>query len=57
MDFILSDEQRAIEDGINQIMLGFPDDYWLEKDNPNLFIIISAILHLIAGITTLEARS
>ena len=32
MDFILSEEQRAIEDGINQTMLGFTDDYWLEKD-------------------------
>ena len=32
MDFILSEEQRAIEDGIHQIMLDFADDYWLEKD-------------------------
>ncbi len=32
MDFILSEEHRAIEDGINQTMLGFTDDYWLEKD-------------------------
>ena len=32
MDFILSEEQRAIEDGINQIMQEFTDDYWLEKD-------------------------
>ena len=32
MDFRLSDEQRAIEDGIGQIMSDFDDDYWLEKD-------------------------
>ena len=32
MDFILSEDQRAIEDGIRQIMLEFADDYWLEKD-------------------------
>ncbi|MBT6094375.1 MAG: acyl-CoA/acyl-ACP dehydrogenase [Rhodospirillaceae bacterium] len=32
MDFMLSEEQRAIEDGIGQVMSDFGDDYWLEKD-------------------------
>jgi acyl-CoA dehydrogenase len=32
MDFMLNDEQRAIEDGISQVMSDFGDDYWLEKD-------------------------
>jgi len=32
MDFRLSDEQRAIEDAIGQIMADFGDDYWLKKD-------------------------
>ncbi len=37
MDFTLSDEQRAIEDGISQIMSDFGDDYWLEKDKTGGF--------------------
>ena len=32
MDFSLTDEQRAIEDAIGQIMADFGDDYWLKKD-------------------------
>jgi len=32
MDFNLTEEQRAIEDGIGQIMSDFGDDYWLERD-------------------------
>ena len=32
MHFALTEEHRAIEDGISQILSRFGDDYWLEKD-------------------------
>ena len=32
MDFALTEEQRAIQDGIGQVLSDFGDDYWLEKD-------------------------
>jgi len=32
MEFALTEEQRAIEDGIGQVMSDFGDDYWLERD-------------------------
>ena len=37
MDFTLTEEQRAIEDGIGQIMSDFGDEYWLEKDKTGGF--------------------
>ena len=37
MDFQLTDEQRAIEDAIGQIMSDFGDDYWLERDRDGGF--------------------
>jgi len=37
MDFNLTEEQRAIEDGIGQIMSDFGDEYWLEKDKTGGF--------------------
>ena len=32
MDFALTEEQRAIQDGIDQVLSDFGDEYWLEKD-------------------------
>ena len=32
MDFALTEEQRAIQDGIGQVLSDFGDEYWLEKD-------------------------
>ena len=32
MDFALTEEQRAIQDGIGQVLSNFGDEYWLEKD-------------------------
>ncbi|MDG2205931.1 MAG: acyl-CoA/acyl-ACP dehydrogenase [Alphaproteobacteria bacterium] len=32
MDFALTEEQRAIQDGVGQILSDFGDEYWLEKD-------------------------
>ena len=32
MDFTLTEEQRAIQDGIGQVLSDFGDEYWLEKD-------------------------
>ncbi|MEK9722973.1 MAG: acyl-CoA dehydrogenase family protein [Rhodospirillaceae bacterium] len=37
MDFLLNEEQRAIEDGIRQVMSDFGDDYWLERDKKGGF--------------------
>jgi len=37
MDFQLTDDQRAIEDAIGQIMSDFGDDYWLERDRDGGF--------------------
>ena len=33
MDFALTEEQRAIQDGIGQVLSNFGDEYWLEKDH------------------------
>ena len=32
MNFALTEEQRAIEDGVSKILSVFDDEYWLEKD-------------------------
>ena len=37
MDFALTEEQRAIQDGIGQVLSDFGDEYWLEKDRNGSF--------------------
>ena len=37
MNFALTEEQRAIEDGVSQILSVFDDEYWLEKDRKGGF--------------------
>ena len=32
MDFSLSDEQRAIQDGVRRVCSDFPAEYWLDRD-------------------------
>ena len=32
MNFALTEEQRAIEDGVSKVLSVFDDEYWLEKD-------------------------
>lgn len=55
MDFILSEEQRAIEDGINQIMLGFTDDYWLKKTRTVVFQRnFTALWQMAAGLASVS---
>lgn len=37
MDFALSEEQRAIQDGVAKICASFSDQYWLERDEDGRF--------------------
>ena len=37
MDFALTEEQRALQDGIGQVLSDFGDEYWLEKDRNGSF--------------------
>ena len=37
MDFALTDDQRAIDDGIRRIAARFGDDYWLARDRDGAF--------------------
>lgn len=37
MNFDFTDEQLAVRDGVARICEGFPDAYWLEKDNKHEF--------------------
>ena len=37
MDFALSDDQRAIDEGIRRITARFGDDYWLARDRDGAF--------------------
>jgi len=37
MDFAQTEEQRAIQDGIGQVLSDFGDEYWLEKDRNGSF--------------------
>lgn len=37
MDFSISEDHRAIRDGVNAVMKNFGDDYWLERDEDGEF--------------------
>jgi acyl-CoA dehydrogenase len=37
MDFALSEQQRAIQDGVAKVCSGFSDQYWLERDADGAF--------------------
>jgi acyl-CoA dehydrogenase len=37
MDFSISDDHRAIREGVNAVMRGFDDEYWLARDDDGEF--------------------
>lgn len=37
MDFQLTEEQRALQEGVRELMKNFPDSYWRERDKTGTF--------------------